>query len=191
MRKCINKEANTIKKYINKSLFIIAILCGILCSCKKNTRTKECAYFYPNDTGLYFEVSYHTDTILVKEVYKHQKVEYLSDTINYLGTETKETNWLFVKRNNEYYLVKDGAYELFMSNKIEYSDSTYQNHIGGLCHSIVIKRENDKLLESTYFFNVTESHRNPVIVLQYDKEYKIHKIKEGVIFRDYTIAPQK
>lgn len=172
---------------IDISKIIVSLLCVVLCSCGESSKKSDGVVFYPNIGVVYFHVNYKEDSILIKEKYNYKKYEYLADTTIFHGVEEDNITMLFIKKNEEYYLNKDGYSELFMSNKITYSDSTYHNDMEGVCHSIRIKEVKDSLYESTLFANVTENHRNPLLTILYDKHYKIKNIKSGAIYVDYVM----
>ena len=79
----------------------------------------------------------------------------------------------------------DGCNELFMSNKEVLIKRTFETEMGGLTYSIDIKQIENSLYESTVYFNMTKTHRNPLLFLIYDKSYKIKNIKSGTLFVDY------
>ncbi len=174
------------KRDISKLLILLPCIV-VLVSCGDYNKKSDGVMFYPNIGGEYFQVNYKGDSILLKKKYKFKKYEYLADTTIFLGMEENITTRLFIKKDGEYYLNKDGYTELFMSNKITYSDSTYHNDMEGVCHSITIREVKDSLYESTLFANVTENKRNPLLVLLYDRYYKIKNIKSGVVYVDYVM----
>lgn len=168
-------------------LFILLLCIVVLASCGDRNKKSDGVMFYPNIGGEYFQVNYREDSILITKKYKYKKYEYLADTTIFHGVEENTTTRLFIKKDGEYYLNKDGYTELFMSNKITYSDSTYHNDMEGVCHSIIIREVKDSLYESTLFANVTENIRNPLLVLLYDRNYKIKNIKLGAVYIDYVM----
>jgi len=171
-------------------LYVLLISFVVLCSCK-DSNNRDGVFFYPNVDVEYFQVKYKEDTILITEKYKFKKYEYLSDTTKYHGLVEGKTTRMLVKKDGEYYLNKDGYSELFMSNRIMYSDSTYRNQMEGACHSIKIRKVKDSLYESTLYVNTTESHRNILLVLLYDSSYKIKNIKLGAVYIDYVMQDEK
>ncbi len=74
-----------------------------------------------------------------------------------------------------------------MSKSIIYSDSIFFNrNEGAHSRSILIKQlAKDSLFESTYFVNVTEKHRNPILSIIYDSHYNIISMKKGAVFINY------
>lgn len=173
---------------INISKQLVLLLCiVVLVSCSDSNKKSDGVLFYPNGGVEYYQVKYKQDTILITEKYKYKKYEYLANTTKYHGLVEGKTTRMLVKKNGEYYLNKDGYSELFMSNRIIYSDSTYRNQMEGVSHSIKIREVKDSLNESTLFANVTENHRNPLLVLLYDKSYKIKNIKLGAVYVDYVM----
>ena len=104
-------------------LYVLLISFVVLCSCK-DSNNRDGVFFYPNVDVEYFQVKYKEDTILITEKYKFKKYEYLSDTTKYHGLVEGKTTRMLVKKDGEYYLNKDGYSELFMSNRIMYSDRT-------------------------------------------------------------------
>ncbi len=160
----------------------------VLFSCEYKTNIRNEDIFIPNIDVEYYSVKYKKDSIVIAEKAKIKKYEYRADTTIFKGIVTSDKTIVFVKKNGEYYLNQDGYSELFMSNMILYSDSTYCNSMmNGLPHSIKIREVKDSLYESTLYFNLTETHRNPLLVLLYDHSYRIRNIKYGSIFVDYTI----
>ena len=173
---------------IDISKIIVSLLCVVvLDSCGDSNKNGDGVMFYPNIGGEYFHVNYKKDSILITEKYKYKKYKYLADTTIFQGVVEDKITRLFIKKNGEYYLNKDGYTELFMSNKITYSDSTYNNDMEGVCHSIKIREVKDSLYESTLFANVTENERNPLLVILYDRSYKIKNIKLGTVYVDYVM----
>ena len=156
-------------------------------SCMDNKNNNDGVMFYPNLGVEYFNVKYKKDSIFITKKYNFKKYEYLADTTIYHGLDEGKTTMVLALKNGEYYLNKEGYSELFMSNKIIYSDSTYHNNMVGICHSTKIRKVNDSLYESTLYVNVTEDHRNPLLILLYDKSYKIKNIKSGAIYVDYVM----
>lgn len=173
---------------IDISKQLVLLLCiVVLVSCSDSNKNSDGVMFYPNIGGEYFHVNYKKDSILITEKYKFKNYEYLADTTIFHGVVEDITTRLLIKKNGEYYLNKDGYVELFMSNKIVYSDRTYHNDMEGVCHSIKIREVKDSLYESTLFANVTENHRNPLLVILYDRSYKIKNIKLGAVYVDYVM----
>lgn len=185
----MTKSMILMKTNISK-LYVLLISFVVLCSCK-DSNNRDGVFFYPNVDVEYFQVKYKEDTILITEKYKFKKYEYLSDTTKYHGLVEGKTTRMLVKKDGEYYLNKDGYSELFMSNRIMYSDSTYRNQMEGACHSIKIRKVKDSLYESTLYVNTTESHRNILLVLLYDSSYKIKNIKLGAVYIDYVMQDEK
>ena len=179
---------NPPERKIDISKNLVLLLCFVVfASCGDSNKNSDGVLFYPNIGGEYFQVNYKQDTILITKKYKFKKYEYLSDTTKYYGVVEGKTTRMLVEKAGEYYLNKDGYSELFMSNRIMYSDSTYRNQMEGACHSIKIRKVRDSLYESTLYVNTTESHRNILLVLLYDRSYKIKNIKLGAVYVDYVM----
>jgi hypothetical protein len=170
-----------------KTIFRIAVLflflIIVMLSCRDNNKDDE-VLFYPNVEVDHFRVKYKGDTIRITQKYKFKKYEYSGDTTLFHGVVEGETTRILVEKDGEYYINQNGYSELFMSNRISYSDSTYRNSMECPCHSIRIRKVKDSLYESTLYANVTENHRNILLVLLYDKSYRIKNIKSGAIYID-------
>ena len=165
-------------------LIAASILIFLLASCKSRINRNTCDYFFPDDIDNYIQVSYNSDSILITETVGEFHGDHLNPFVRRSGAF--KTEFLLIKKDDEYYWVNGSDNELFMSYSAVYSDSVYKYHESGEWHSILIKSINDSLFESTLFFNVSENHRNPYLVLLYDKTYKIKKIQKGTIFRDFV-----
>ena len=164
---------------------IILLVLLVMFSCGGTQKKDKGDFFYPNVSAEYFHVNYQNDSIIITEKYKFKKYKYTADSTIFLGEVNKEKNWIFVKKNNDYYLKKDGCNELFMSNKEVLIKRIFDDEMGGLTYSIDIKQIGNSLYESTLYFNMTKTHRNPLLFLIYDKSYKIKNIKSGTLFVDY------
>ena len=180
------RSLKIMKRDISKLIQLLLCIV-VLVSCCDSNKNSDGVMFYPNIGGEYFQVNYKEDSIIITKKYKFKMYEYLADTTIFHGEEEHITTRLFIKKDGEYYLNKDGYTELFMSNKITYSDSTYHNDMEGVCHSIIIREVKDSLYESTLFANVTENIRNPLLILLYDRYYKIKNIKLGAVYVDYVM----
>ena len=153
-------------------------------SCEGIQKKDKGVFFYPNVGIEYFHVDYQKDSIVITEKYKYEKYKYTADSAIFLGEFDGRKDWILIKKNNEYYLKKDGCEEIFMSNKGIYTKNTFQGEMGVPTYSVTIKKTGNSLYESTLYVNVTKTHRNPLLCLIYDKSYKIKKIKKGMIYVD-------
>lgn len=119
--------------------------------------------------------------------YERFLVEHFGDSI-IISSEGNvgQKKYILTKEGRDYYINMGSYNKLFLSNSIYYSDSSYiDQNLGPQKISIVIKRCDDDLYESTIFINVTDFHRNPLLSIVYDKDYKIVRIKQGIIFLNY------
>ena len=170
MTKCIGNMKNITN---DLSIYFVAIIIATLCACTR--RSMQELIFYPDEYVSHYSVEYRKDTIVIAGTYK---------------TGEKVTKLTLAKEYGEYYLVQfacDWQYgtekRLFMSNK----QLNYQRRYEAIPqqHSISIKRYDNNTIYSEIIVHPNEESSNPLICIEYDRNYRIKRILQGAIYDHY------
>lgn len=166
---------------MNRCIYFVVISL-LLLSCGKRNNNENEDLFYINKGVECYHVIYRNDSILIEGKYNYKKYEYFADSTVLIEKKENAVSRpiALYKKNGEFYYSGIEGDVRFLSNRV----TNYECEIG--INSVTIQEVKDSLFESTLFINITKTHRNPVLILLYDKSYKIRRIRIGSLFSEYV-----